>query len=316
MRAAQRAAGSWRADEDARRAALRAAAAATLAAAGDLAALLTAEQGKPLKAAAFEVAEMALLAGVLGRAGPAPDGAPGRRARPRRTGAASARRGRGDHALELPAAAGRVEAGTRPAGRQHRGAQAVAVHAAVHPGPGPRPGRGPAARCAQRGQRRRRAGGLDDLPPGRGEDQLHRVGARLARRSPRRPPPTSSGSPSNSAATTRRSCSTTPTRRSSSRGLFWGAFINNGQICAGIKRIYVPEALHGDVVEALAHRARPGPGRGPGTDAGVQLGPIQNQPQFDRVNGLVAGRPGPRRRRPRRAATRWTGTATSSSPPS
>ena len=38
---------------------LRAAAAATLVAAGDLAAILTAEQGKPLKAAAFEVTETA-----------------------------------------------------------------------------------------------------------------------------------------------------------------------------------------------------------------------------------------------------------------
>ena len=72
------------------------------------------------------------------------------------------------------------------------------------------------------------------------------------------------------------------------RGLFWGAFINNGQICAGIKRIYVPERLHAGVVEALAQRAR----RvrvGPGTEAGIQLGPVQNQPQFDRVRGLVAG---------------------------
>ena len=78
------------------------------------------------------------------------------------------------------------------------------------------------------------------------------------------------------------------------RGLFWGAFINNGQICAGIKRIYVPERLHGDVVEALAHRAS----RvrvGAGTDAGVQLGPIQNRPQFDRVTRPGRRRPGPRR---------------------
>jgi acyl-CoA reductase-like NAD-dependent aldehyde dehydrogenase len=71
------------------------------------------------------------------------------------------------------------------------------------------------------------------------------------------------------------------------KGLFWGAFINCGQICAGIKRIYVPEALHDDVVDVLAERAR----RvrvGPGTQDGVHIGPIQNRPQFDRVRGLVA----------------------------
>ncbi|WP_204331389.1 aldehyde dehydrogenase family protein [Geodermatophilus sabuli] len=71
------------------------------------------------------------------------------------------------------------------------------------------------------------------------------------------------------------------------RGLFWGGFINCGQICAGIKRIFVPEALHDDVVDVLAERAR----RvrvGPGTQEGVQMGPIQNHPQFERVRGLVA----------------------------
>jgi acyl-CoA reductase-like NAD-dependent aldehyde dehydrogenase len=71
------------------------------------------------------------------------------------------------------------------------------------------------------------------------------------------------------------------------KGLFWGAFINCGQICAGIKRIYVPEALHDDVVDVLAERAR----RvrvGPGIQDGVHMGPIQNRPQFDRVRGLVA----------------------------
>jgi acyl-CoA reductase-like NAD-dependent aldehyde dehydrogenase len=70
------------------------------------------------------------------------------------------------------------------------------------------------------------------------------------------------------------------------KGLFWGAFINCGQICAGIKRIYVPESLHDDVVDVLTERAR----RvrvGPGTREGVHIGPIQNRPQFDRVSGLV-----------------------------
>jgi acyl-CoA reductase-like NAD-dependent aldehyde dehydrogenase len=71
------------------------------------------------------------------------------------------------------------------------------------------------------------------------------------------------------------------------KGLFWGAFINNGQICAGVKRVFVPESLHDEVVGVLAERAR----RlriGPGVEPGVHLGPIQNRMQFDRVSGLVA----------------------------
>ena len=38
-------------------------------------------------------------------------------------------------------------------------------------------------------------------------------------------------------------------------GIFWGAFTNSGQICAGIKRLFVPEKLHNAVVEALVARA-------------------------------------------------------------
>lgn len=71
-----------------------------------------------------------------------------------------------------------------------------------------------------------------------------------------------------------------------SSGMFWGAFINCGQICAGIKRVYVPEAMHDDLVEVLAERAR----RvrvGEGTRKGIQIGPINNKPQFERVKGLV-----------------------------
>lgn len=70
-------------------------------------------------------------------------------------------------------------------------------------------------------------------------------------------------------------------------GLFWGAFYNSGQICAAAKRIYVPESLYGDVVDALADRARTvrvGDGAAPATE----LGPLQNRMQFDRVSELVA----------------------------
>jgi acyl-CoA reductase-like NAD-dependent aldehyde dehydrogenase len=69
--------------------------------------------------------------------------------------------------------------------------------------------------------------------------------------------------------------------------LFWGAFSNNGQICSAIKRVYVPERLYDGVVEALAEKAR-SVKVGEGSIEGVQLGPINNKPQFDRVSELVA----------------------------
>ena len=38
--------------------------------------------------------------------------------------------------------------------------------------------------------------------------------------------------------------------------IFAGAFMNNGQVCSAVKRVYVPEALYDDVVEGLAAAAR------------------------------------------------------------
>ncbi len=69
--------------------------------------------------------------------------------------------------------------------------------------------------------------------------------------------------------------------------LFHGAFDNSGQICSAIKRVYVPEALHDDVVDALAARAAAAK-VGDGMDPDTELGPIQNRPQYERVCGLVA----------------------------
>lgn len=70
-------------------------------------------------------------------------------------------------------------------------------------------------------------------------------------------------------------------------GLFWGAFYNSGQICAAAKRIYVPESLHNDLVDALAERARTVK-VGDGSEPGTELGPLQNEMQFERVSELVA----------------------------
>jgi acyl-CoA reductase-like NAD-dependent aldehyde dehydrogenase len=69
--------------------------------------------------------------------------------------------------------------------------------------------------------------------------------------------------------------------------LFGAAFQNNGQVCSAIKRVYVPEALYGDVVDALAERARSAK-VGNGMDEGVQYGPVNNKPQYERVSELVA----------------------------
>ena len=70
-------------------------------------------------------------------------------------------------------------------------------------------------------------------------------------------------------------------------GLFGGAFANNGQVCSAIKRVYVPESIYGDVVDALAARAR-SVAVGDGTDPATKLGPINNAPQYERVKELVA----------------------------
>jgi acyl-CoA reductase-like NAD-dependent aldehyde dehydrogenase len=69
--------------------------------------------------------------------------------------------------------------------------------------------------------------------------------------------------------------------------VFWGAFQNSGQICSAIKRVYVPEALYDEVVEVLAAKAAQVK-VGHGMEEGVELGPINNAPQFERVKELVA----------------------------
>ncbi|GAA1720983.1 aldehyde dehydrogenase family protein [Fodinicola feengrottensis] len=69
--------------------------------------------------------------------------------------------------------------------------------------------------------------------------------------------------------------------------IFDGAFANNGQVCSAIKRLYVPENLHDELVEALAAKAKAAK-VGDGTAEGTELGPINNRPQYERVSELVA----------------------------
>jgi acyl-CoA reductase-like NAD-dependent aldehyde dehydrogenase len=69
--------------------------------------------------------------------------------------------------------------------------------------------------------------------------------------------------------------------------LFWTAFLNNGQACAAVKRLYVPRSLQGEIAEALAAVATSVP-VGDGREPETVLGPINNAPQFERVKELVA----------------------------
>ena len=68
--------------------------------------------------------------------------------------------------------------------------------------------------------------------------------------------------------------------------LFWGAFINTGQTCAALKRLYVHEDIYEDVCEALAAVAAAMP-MGVGLDEANVLGPLQNKAQFEIVSRLV-----------------------------
>ncbi|GAA2181306.1 aldehyde dehydrogenase family protein [Leucobacter tardus] len=68
--------------------------------------------------------------------------------------------------------------------------------------------------------------------------------------------------------------------------LFWGIFINTGQTCAALKRLYVHESVHDEVVAALASLAESIP-MGPGADEENLLGPLTTPQQFDIVSRLV-----------------------------
>ncbi|KUF07947.1 aldehyde dehydrogenase family protein [Leucobacter sp. G161] len=68
--------------------------------------------------------------------------------------------------------------------------------------------------------------------------------------------------------------------------LFWGAFINTGQTCAALKRLYVHDSIYDAVVAELAKVAEATP-MGVGLDEQNLLGPLQNQAQFDVVDRLV-----------------------------
>ncbi|HEY4341191.1 MAG TPA: aldehyde dehydrogenase family protein [Steroidobacteraceae bacterium] len=68
--------------------------------------------------------------------------------------------------------------------------------------------------------------------------------------------------------------------------LFFAAFVNSGQVCMAIKRIYAHESIYEALCTALAEEATKAR-VGNGLESGVQLGPIQNKEQFEKVVGIL-----------------------------
>lgn len=68
--------------------------------------------------------------------------------------------------------------------------------------------------------------------------------------------------------------------------IFEGAFSNTAQICVATKRLYVHDDIYDEMRDKLHELIREAP-VGDGTQQGIRYGPIQNAPQFRRVQALV-----------------------------
>jgi acyl-CoA reductase-like NAD-dependent aldehyde dehydrogenase len=69
--------------------------------------------------------------------------------------------------------------------------------------------------------------------------------------------------------------------------IFGAATFNCGQVCLAAKRIYVQDAIYDEMAEALAQITQAAV-VGDGLEQGVQLGPVQNRAQFEKVKSLIA----------------------------
>lgn len=69
--------------------------------------------------------------------------------------------------------------------------------------------------------------------------------------------------------------------------LFWAAFQNSAQFCVAAKRIYIHEAIYDELAAALVDYAKTVK-VGDGAHQGVDLGPIQNRMQFEKLKALLA----------------------------
>mgnify|MGYP003583272129 CR=1 FL=1 len=70
------------------------------------------------------------------------------------------------------------------------------------------------------------------------------------------------------------------------KDLFWASFANSAQFCVACKRLYVHEDVYDEVARELVAYAKT-VRVGNGADDGVELGPLQNRMQYDKVRNLL-----------------------------
>lgn len=68
--------------------------------------------------------------------------------------------------------------------------------------------------------------------------------------------------------------------------IFQGAFQNSGQVCIAVKRVYAHEKIYDALCAELAQLADAAV-IGDGLQQGTQLGPLQNKMQYDKVRDLI-----------------------------
>ena len=68
--------------------------------------------------------------------------------------------------------------------------------------------------------------------------------------------------------------------------VFFASFVNSGQVCMAIKRIYAHERIYEALCEALVAEAKKAK-VGDGLDPSTELGPIQNKMQYDKVVDII-----------------------------
>jgi acyl-CoA reductase-like NAD-dependent aldehyde dehydrogenase len=68
--------------------------------------------------------------------------------------------------------------------------------------------------------------------------------------------------------------------------IFFASFVNSGQVCMAIKRIYAHESIYQELCDALVAEAKKAK-VGNGLDASTEFGPVQNKMQYDKIVGMI-----------------------------